>query len=488
MTWVGICVLILGFAGCNTRKSKLVASEALKSGRGAEEDPPVLQSTCEKPAPDWSISEDAQEAALSQPWQCDPGLAQGLGTFTASASNLNPSFGATVGIQLSQAVTPVQYQIVSGPGSVDSNGIFYGSGAGKTQVLVTDKSCRQVALEFNVTSTSLTSLAPNDMYYSYQWSHPKTATNFTWNTIKDCTSIPIAIIDTGLDLTHPDLQNIVLNNAQETPGNGIDDDGNGYIDDVSGWDFVADSGVMVDEEGHGTHVAGIIGATGGNAAGVAGVCHKASVIPLNVSFGVGGFLSTSGVVEAIRYAVDRNVKIINMSLGSYRYTQAMRDSIAYAQKKGVLAVISSGNDGVDNDCTPHYPASMGLSNIIAVNSSDEFDQDYFRDYDEDFNLVILGRSNFGKLTTHIHAPGSRIASTIPVALVAPDPPYYYFSGTSMAAPYVAGSAALLWSFSKGLSAYEVKQRLLRTADSVPYFAEKSRSGKRINPKKALLGP
>ena len=232
---------------------------------------------------------------------------------------------------------------------------------------------------------------PNDLRFGELWAMHNTGqfdgimdadidAPEAWDIITD-SNVIVAVIDTGVDYTHPDSAANMWINAAEIPGNGIDDDGNGYIDDIYGYDFSGytpddqDSNPM-DEDGHGTHCAGIIGAVGNNNRGVTGVCWNVQIMALKImppySGGLDAFVSNA--VEAIGYAAANNAKVINASWSIYNnYSQALKDSIDDAGDAGVLFIAAAGNEGYDNDITPSYPASYDCDNIISVMATDHYD-------------------------------------------------------------------------------------------------------------------
>lgn len=267
---------------------------------------------------------------------------------------------------------------------------------------------------------------PDDTLFAQQWGlsepngHDIDAPD-TWSTRTSCSSV--AALDSGADTDHPDLKANLSYNSKEIRSNGKDDDRNGYVDDYYGINLVKGYGDGEDDNGHGTHVAGIIAAKGNNDAGVAGLCWKGYVLPVKFmnSRGTG---ATSDAIEGIDYAVSRGVKIINCSFGSSSASEGLHDAIDYAQSKGVLLVVAAGNDGEDIDSHPTYPASYTDSNILTVAATTTAD-------------ALASFSNYGDTGVDVAAPGDEIVSTYLGG------GYKALSGTSMAAPMVAGTAALL---------------------------------------------
>lgn len=299
---------------------------------------------------------------------------------------------------------------------------------------------------------------PNDPLYYKQWGHDKINSQPAWNFTTGSKDITVAVIDTGVDYTHEDLkENIWINEAEKNGTEGVDDDGNGYVDDIYGYDFANLDADPIDDEGHGTHCAGVIGAKH-NDVGVAGVNDSVKIMSLKF-LKKNGTGSTSGAIQAIKYAVDHGVKVISASWGGENYSQALKDVISYAKERGVLFVAAAGNAYQNNDHKPMYPASYKVDNIISVAATN------IRDKKTWF-------SNYGK-SVHIGAPGYDILSTVI------DNKYQKMNGTSMACPFVSGAAALLLSY-ENLDYLEVKNRILTTSDYVKDLAEVTATGGRLN--------
>lgn len=261
--------------------------------------------------------------------------------------------------------------------------------------------------------------------------------------------VVVAVIDTGVAWDHPDLvDNLYTNPGEAGPlaNNGKDDDGNGFIDDVHGWNFNSKNNNSRDDHNHGTHCAGTIGATGNNTLGVAGVNWKVSILPVK-------FLSSSGggtlqdAVESINYARSMKVNIMSNSWGGGGFSQALADAIKGAHEAGILFVAAAGNDGNNNDNSPTYPASYEFPNVVAVAATDNRDQK-------------ASFSNYGTKRVHVAAPGVKVYSTLK------DKTYGAFSGTSMACPHVAGAAALLLSANPDWDYNLIKERLIKTSQPV----------------------
>lgn len=250
-------------------------------------------------------------------------------------------------------------------------------------------------------------LVPDDPRFAEQWALRNTGTNggqtgadiaaaMAWETTTGTSSTVIAVIDSGVDFTHPDLQHNQWVNKNER-ANAQDDDRNGYVDDTQGWDWIAGSGQTKDEQGHGTAVAGIIAAEGNNHTGITGVMWKASLMSLRVldQTGTGDVASA---IEAIDYAIARGAQVINLSWGTDEPSQALRDAIVRATRRGVVVVCAAGNAGRDLDSTPHYPASFNIPDLIAVAATDQLDQ-------------LASWSNWSATHATLAAPGTDLLTT-----------------------------------------------------------------------------
>lgn len=276
----------------------------------------------------------------------------------------------------------------------------------------------------------------------------------------------VALIDTGADTVHPDLENSLWVNPGEIPGDGIDNDGNGYVDDINGWNFYMDQPSLCsgNEDSHGTHTAGIIAAGRGDG-GVAGIAGntQVKVMVLKVLGGPMGIGSPESVIKAIQYAEANGASICNLSFGTSRYFENLAQTI---QNSKMLFVIASGNgdnagNGLDTDLSPVYPAAFPFDNIISVAGVS-------------WDGTLVKSSNYGLTSVDIAAPGSYILSTVPGQR------YAFFSGTSMAAPMVTGGAALLYSYRTDFSLADVKTVLLATATPLESLNGKILSGGILN--------
>ena len=287
-------------------------------------------------------------------------------------------------------------------------------------------------------------------------------------------SVYVGIIDEGVMLSHPDLAANIGSNPGEIPGNGIDDDGNGLIDDVNGWDFDGNNSSIFDGVGddHGTHVAGTIGAAGGNGTGVAGVCWSVKMLNAKFLGSQGG--TTANAIKSVDYFTDLksrhalNLVATNNSWGGGGFSQALADAIERANAANILFVAAAGNSGVNNDASPHYPSSYANANIIAVASITS-------------TGGLSSFSNYGATTVDIGAPGSGIWSTVPVRSKGKTiASYASYSGTSMATPHVTGAAAMYASTHPGATAAQIKAAILGSATPTSSLSGRTVTGGRLN--------
>jgi subtilisin family serine protease len=280
-------------------------------------------------------------------------------------------------------------------------------------------------------------------------------------------TVVVAVIDSGIDYTHPDLVNRIWANPKETAGNGVDDDHNGYVDDIRGWNFVRNNNNPMDDHNHGTHVAGTIGASFNNSVGVAGVAGPAQIrmMPLKFLDNTGtGLLSNA--VKAIDYATANGAVVSNNSWAGGGFSQALHDAIQRNYQAGRLFVAAAGNDAKNTDSSVVYPQGYNVPNIISVAAMTASDS-------------LSSFSNYGAKTTDMAAPGSSIYSTVRGG-------YALYNGTSMAAPHVTGSAAMMWAQNPALNSVQVKDILMNTTRKVGYLSGKTVSGGVLNLKNALL--
>jgi subtilisin family serine protease len=280
--------------------------------------------------------------------------------------------------------------------------------------------------------------------------------------------ITVAVVDTGVALDHGDLAPNAWTNPAD-PKNGIDDDHNGFVDDTRGADFINEDSDPNDDAGHGTHVAGIIGAKGNNGVGVTGVNWDVKLMALKF-LDADGSGNTADAANAIDYAVSHGARVINASWGGPAFSIALYQAVKRAGDNGVLFVAAAGNDGQNADVSPDYPAAYDLPNVISVAASDRYDR-------------LADFSNYGAKSVDLAAPGDDITSTVPGFS---DPTgYESFSGTSMATPFVSGAAALYLSRFPTSTADQTRTALLQSVDTSPAFAGKVASGGRLDIAKAL---
>jgi subtilisin family serine protease len=317
---------------------------------------------------------------------------------------------------------------------------------------------------------------PNDPYFSELWGmHNTGQTGGTadadidapaaWD-IETGTDVLIGVIDTGVDYNHVDLAENIWINPGEIPNNNQDDDGNGYIDDIRGWDFVNNDNDPYDDYGHGTHCSGTIAGVGNNGIGVVGVNWHAKILPIKFldAWGSG---TTSDAIAAVEYATRMGVRLTSNSWGGGGYSQGLYDAIEAARDSNQLFIAAAGNDYNDNDIWPTYPCSYDLENIISVAATDH-------------NDLKAPFSNWGATTVDLGAPGVNIFSTTP------GNSYESHDGTSMATPHVAGVAGLIWAYVPGLTALQVKNTIMVSTDTITSMENITVTGGRLNVYKALL--
>jgi len=356
-------------------------------------------------------------------------------------------------------------------------------------------------------------IAPNDLRYPQMWGFNNTGQPSTfggnpgtpgndiraeqsWNITTGSRSVVVGVVDSGIDINHEDLHDNIWVNPGEVPGNGIDDDGNGFVDDVNGWDFAHNDATVFDYtepsyppstnyagdvDDHGTHVAGTIGATGNNAKGVVGVNWQVSLMSLKF-LTEGGVGSSADLLKALAYAnamrqlwvssggtKGANIQILNNSYGGDEFSQAELDAIRALSDGGILFVVAAGNEGLSNDLFPTYPANYISPNVISVAASAGGGTRAFF-------------SNYGEATVNVTAPGEYILSTTPKNT------YEFFSGTSMAAPHVSGSAALLCALSPSITLQKLRSVMMYSGYVAPWqyqYVYPISTGRAIDAGKAL---
>ena len=327
--------------------------------------------------------------------------------------------------------------------------------------------------DYRLTSNQL----PNDTNFASEWGMNNTGQTggkasadikapAAWDIATGSGKTIVAVIDSGVDYNHPDLKPNMWVNAGEIAGNGIDDDKDGYVDDVHGYNFVGNNGNPMDDNNHGTHVAGTIGAAGNNGIGVTGVNWKVQIMALKFLDATGSG-STSGAINALNFAVAHGAKISNNSWGGGGgFNLALSDAITNARNAGHIFVAAAGNSALNIESSPVYPASFTQDNIISVAATDH-------------NDALASYSNHGSTSVDIAAPGSRIYSTLR------NNSYGLMSGTSMAAPHVTGAVALLWDTHPDWTYKQVINQILGNTDPLASLTGKVATGGRLNLQKAM---
>jgi subtilisin family serine protease len=320
---------------------------------------------------------------------------------------------------------------------------------------------------------------PDDPQFEQQWAHHNTGADGgkagadissleAWKATHGSDKVVVAVLDSGVDYTHVDLRSNMWLRPENVPQ--YVDDELGAFNDEHGFNGTDKLDDPMDDNGHGTHCAGIIGAEGDNNEGIAGINWHVQIMPLKF-LGKGGYGTTADAIKAINYAIDRkqhgvNIRVINASWGSTSKSEALEDTIRAAGDAGILFVAAAGNDGADNDKRPHYPSNYDLPNVISVAALDRTDS-------------LTSFSNFGVKTVHVAAPGKDILSTWL------NDDYRDASGTSMAAPQVSGVAALILSKEPNLSVEKLKAKILKSVDKIDSLNGKILTGGRINAAKAV---
>jgi subtilisin family serine protease len=315
-------------------------------------------------------------------------------------------------------------------------------------------------------------LIPNDPRFPDEWALDNDLDTDidaaeAWDYTQGSADVTVAVVDSGVAYDHPDLAPNLWVNPSETvgtpEGRGVDDDGNGYVDDSIGWDWVEDDGIPTDPHGHGTHVAGTIGARGNDGFGVAGVSWDVGLMPLRALDSTGSG-TIADVASAFIYAGEMGADIVNASLGGPGYSNTLRAAIERAP--GTLFVVAAGNSSSDNDTAPNYPCSYGSSNLICVAATGETGK-------------LAWFSNYGASTVDLAAPGEAILSAKPGG------GFTTSSGTSMATPHVSGVAALLLANRPSATVADATAALLGAVDPAASLGGKTVTGGRLNAWRAL---
>lgn len=289
--------------------------------------------------------------------------------------------------------------------------------------------------------------------------------------------VVVAVIDTGIDSLHKDLKNNlwtnpgeygVDKNGKDKATNGVDDDGNGFVDDIHGWNFVTNSNNVDDSNGHGTHISGIIGAEGGNSYGITGIASKVSLMVLKYYDPKYASSNLENTIKAINYATKMKAHIINYSGGGIDFSQQEFEAIRKARSQGVLFVAAAGNERSNSDKQRYYPANYDLDNIISVTAINP-------------QLQVLPSSNYGTRTVHVAAPGEDIYSTFPASLGG----FGTLTGTSQATAFATGLAVLIKANNPEFNYLAIKNYILKTGDEYPWLRSKTGTSKKLNIYKAL---
>ncbi|MFZ3230298.1 MAG: S8 family peptidase [Pseudobdellovibrio sp.] len=317
----------------------------------------------------------------------------------------------------------------------------------------------------------------NDPAIKQAWGLKKSDAARAWSVSQGSSDVIVAVIDTGIDENHEDLKSNIWNNPGESgldskghdkANNGIDDDNNGFIDDIHGWNFVSNNNRLDDNHGHGTHIAGIIGAEAGNGKGISGISPKVSLMILKYfDPKVPNTDNLKNTVAAMQYAVKMGAHIINYSGGGTDYSQEEFEAVQAAEKKGIVFVAAAGNERSNSDQHHYYPADYKLKNIISVTAIDP-------------TTEVLSSSNYGTETVDIAAPGQNILSCLP------HNSYGLMTGTSQATAFVTGAAVLVMAHkNQYFKAEEVKKYILATGDTSTSLIAKTKTARQLNLFKAL---
>jgi subtilisin family serine protease len=310
---------------------------------------------------------------------------------------------------------------------------------------------------------------PSDTRFNEQWNMNNSNdadidAPEAWATQTGSNDVLVAVIDTGVDYDHEDLKEQMWINPGESGNgkerNGVDDDNNGYKDDYRGWNFASDNNDPYDDNQHGTHCAGVVGAVGNNGKGVAGVNWRVKIMALKF-LGRDGSGTTEDAAEAIIYAAKMGAKITSNSWGGGENSRTLQDAIQFAHDRGSLFVAAAGNESSNTDNTANYPSTYNVPNVVAVASSDR-------------NDALSSFSNYGRYTVDLAAPGSSILSAQPLSR------YQLLSGTSMATPHVAGAAALIWAQYPTLNMKQIIVRMYGSTDRKNAFVNRMATGGRLN--------
>lgn len=316
----------------------------------------------------------------------------------------------------------------------------------------------------------------NDPAIAQAWGLKKTSAGKAWSVTRGSRNIVVAIIDTGIDVNHEDLKSNLWKNPGEVgtdskgrdkETNGIDDDKNGYVDDVYGWNFVSNNKDLTDNHGHGTHIAGIIGAEANNGKGISGISPEVSLMVLKYyDPKVPNTDNLKNTIKSIHYAIENGAHIINYSGGGTDYSKEEYEAVRLAEQKGILFVAAAGNEQSNSDKNHYYPADYPLNNIISVTAINP-------------STEVLPSSNWGVETVDIAAPGQNINSTLPKNY------YGLMTGTSQATAFVSGAAVLIKANKPTFKYSDIKRHILATGDADMGLAQKTRTSRQLNLFKCL---
>jgi len=323
---------------------------------------------------------------------------------------------------------------------------------------------------------------PNDLYFSNQWGLHNTGQSSgtvdadvdapeLWDILENTPGIVVAVLDSGLNFTHPDLQGITWTNTAEIAGDGLDNDGNGRVDDFRGWDFANGDNDPTDDHGHGSNVTGIMAANRNNGVGIAGIIGGARILVCKI-LNSSNSGTTSALIAATTYARQMGVPIMNLSLQNYPFNTTLNTELNACQSAGILLSICAGNQGVNNDLTPNYPSCYQQTNIIAVGNHDRTDVRW---------ADVFNPSNYGLTNVDLFAPGTDILS--PVLGTS----YAYYVGSSQAAPFVTAIAAATKYLNPGWSAAQIKSNILGSVITRPSYSGLCVTGGRLNAVTSVAG-
>lgn len=356
-------------------------------------------------------------------------------------------FGTSMGVV---AISGVQAEVISWSDTEVTFKVPIGIQSGKIYIQRSDGIKSQ---EINIEISGNVAYS-DDEFSSMQWGFGKINIQQAWTITQGSSDVVVAVVDSGVDINHEELRDSIWTNGEEIAGNNIDDDNNGYIDDVHGWDFVLNSNSMSPHGPHGTMVASIIAAKKDNGIGIAGIAPNVKIMPLNIVEADQESISVDAGIQAIKYAVDNGADIINLSFGGYGSSTYYEEIIKYAYDNNVLVVAAEGNDSKDTDIYPYSPASMDLGKnaVLGVAATDS-------------NDLKTSFSNYGTKYTDLSAPGSKIVMAMPTS-------YDYYTsgdGTSFSSPIVAGIAALVKSQNPTWNIEEIKNVILSSAKNIDTF-------------------